>query len=265
MIPLLTSELLRRAGFAHGFSTRSGGVSEPPFATMNLARAVGDDPEHVAENYRRFAEALGIPLGALYETDQVHGDAVRVVGADDRSESLRSFPADALVTRIAGRAVGVRVADCVPILLADERTGAVAAVHAGWRGCVARVLDRAIDVLEREAGSRPAELLAAIGPHISAAAFEVGDEVAQAIAAVAHGAPVVLRDREKPHVDLGLTVRAQLLHRGVPEASIEHVPGCTYSEPERFHSFRRDGKRSGRHLGAIVARTGSAGNQPSSW
>lgn len=265
MIPLLTSELLTRAGFVHGFSTRNGGVSVPPFATLNLARAVGDDPEAVAENYRRFSAALGILPSHLYETEQVHGEAVRFVTDGDDLLATRTVPADALVTHSPGLAVGVRVADCVPILLADVRTGAVAAVHAGWRGCVAHVLDRAIDVLAERAGSRPKDLLAAIGPHISLEAFEVGEEVAEAIAAVAHGEPVVSREYSKPHVDLGRTVRAQLLHRGLREETIEHVPGCTYREPVRFHSFRRDGKRSGRLLGAIVSPSSSAGNQPSSW
>lgn len=265
MIPLLTSGLLTRAGFVHGFSTREGGVSKPPYATMNLATTVGDDLDHVAENYRRFCAALGIDRGLLFETEQVHGDSVYLVTEIDEPITTRMRSADALVTRCQGFAVGVRVADCVPILLADPRSGAVAAVHAGWRGCVARVLDRAIDVLVAEAGSDPGELLAAIGPHISLAAFEVGEEVAQAIADSAHGEPVVNRDRPKPHVDLGRTVRAQLLHRGLREEAIERVPGCTYSEPERFHSFRRDGKRSGRHLGAIVPGSGSAGNQSGSW
>lgn len=265
VIPLLRSELLDRAGFAHGFSTRDGGVSAPPFASMNLARAVGDDPEAVSENYRRFAEALAVPVERLFETNQVHGSAVCVVDGGSEVVATRGRDADALVTRIPGLAVGVRVADCVPILLADPDSGAVAAVHAGWRGCAAEVLDRSLDALEAHAGIPPRRLLAAIFPHISERAFEVGDEVVDALTAVAHGVPFVDRTRAKPHVDLGAVVRAQLLARGVPAAQVERVPGCTYGEPERFHSFRRDGKRSGRHLAAIVARHASGGKPPQAW
>ena len=147
MTLLLKSVLLEREGFRHGFSTRLGGVSEAPFATLNLARAVGDDLGLVEENYRRFALALDIAPHKLFETSQVHGATVSVVGPDDDVILRRNVEADALVTEAVGIAVGVRVADCVPILLADPRTGAVAAVHAGWRGCTGRVVDRAIDAL----------------------------------------------------------------------------------------------------------------------
>ncbi len=255
METVLRSELLVGLGFRHGFSLRTGGVSAPPFDTLNLGRAVGDDPAAVEENHRRFAEAVGCAPGRLFEVSQVHGAEVVVVGPDADPDAVRATEADALVApALPEMAVGVRVADCIPLLLADPVTGAVAAVHAGWRGTVARVVDRAIDALEREAGARARDLVAVIGPHIRVGAFEVGEDVAARIAAEAHGEDVVVRGAGKPHVDLARVVRAQLGARGVEGARIDDVGGCTQTDGERFFSYRRDGKRSGRHLAAICPR-----------
>lgn len=242
----LSSELLARHGFSHGFSLRTGGVSEGAFATLNLGRTVGDEPARVAENVRRFAGAIGADVARLFEVSQVHGRAVVRVTASSEVEAVRKIEADALVTSVAGAAIGVRTADCVPVLIGDRDSGAVAAVHAGWRGVVAGVLDVALDALGADRGS----LVAAIGPHIRL--FEVGDEVAGQIAAAARGEDVIIPRTPRPHVDLAKAVRAQLRARGVLE--IDDVGGCTLSEPERFFSHRRDAGRTGRHLSAIVGR-----------
>jgi len=230
MDQVLTSELLSSRGFRHGFSLRD----------------VGED---------QLAEAVGYPPELLFQVTQVHGGSVRLVGPDDDVETVREMEADALVAPAASPevAVAVRVADCIPLLLADPVTGAVAAVHAGWRGTVARVVDAAIDHMVRHAKSRPTDLLAAIGPHIRVEAFEVGEEVAEQIAAAAHGAHVVQRDWDKPHVDLAAVVRAQLGARGLAAEHVDDVGGCTHTDPDRFFSYRRDGARAGRHLGVIVA------------
>lgn len=241
----LSSALLSRSGFAHGFSLRTGGVSEGALASLNLGRAVGDEPARVAENMRRFAGAIGADVERLFEVSQVHGRAVVCVTASSELEEVRRIEADALVTSVAGAAIGVRTADCVPILIGDRESGAVAAVHAGWRGVVAGVLDAALDAL----GADPASLVAAIGPHIRL--FEVSFEVASQIAAAARGEDVVTLREPRPHVDLAKAVRAQLRARGVLE--IDDTGGCTLSEPERFFSHRRDAGRTGRHLSAIVA------------
>lgn len=240
----LRSALLDEHGFVHGFSTREGGVSEGPFGSLNLGRTVGDDPARVAENTRRFVEALGGPR--LFEVSQVHGRVVVEVGAAP-IEAVRRIEADGLVASAAGDAVAVRTADCVPILLGNVETGAVAAVHAGWRGVEARIVEVAIERL-----GAPTALVAAIGPHVRLEAFEVSEEVAERIAAAAHGAEVVEARDPRPHVDLSAAVRAQLAHAGV--ARVDDVGGCTHAEPRRFFSHRRDAGRTGRHLSAIVAR-----------
>lgn len=256
MATVLRSRLLDEAGFAHAFSTRNGGVSRSPFDTCNLARSVGDDPEHVAENRRRFAQAAGFAGKTLFGVSQVHGARTVVVVSGDDPALVADEEADAIVaTADSDAAVGVRVADCVPVLLADPDRRVVAAVHAGWRGVVRGVVASAIGAM-RALGARPDAILAAIGPHIRVGAFEVGPEVAEEIRAAVPEAEhlIVQEDGTKPRVDLMRAVIAQLRVAGLRDTSIDDVGGCTWTEGERFFSFRRDGKRSGRLVGAIHAR-----------
>jgi len=169
---------------------------------------------------------------------QVHG-ARAVPAAESAGQE-----ADALVARPGPAcAVGVRVADCVPVLVASTDTGAVAAIHAGWRGVVAGVVPAGVELLGRGA------LLAAIGPCIGACCFEVGADVAERIGFVTR------RAGDKAYVDLRAAVRAQLRVLGLADDAIDDVPGCTKHEPDRFHSFRRDGANSGRMLAAIATRS----------
>lgn len=270
---LRASPLLAAHGFAHGFSTREGGLSAPPFDTLNLARNVGDDPASVAANHARFARAVGYAPERLAEVTQVHGartldvDAFVGEGALD-VERVRAEEADAIASARAGIAVAVRTADCLPLLLADPRTGVVAAVHAGWRGAAAGIATAAIEHLARAHRARPSTLVAAIGPHIRAASFEVGDEVVDAFeraleavsspharrAAIAREGALVKRVGARPHASLAALVVAQLLGAGLSLDRIDDVGGDTFAEAARFHSYRRDGARSGRQLSVIVAR-----------
>ncbi|HET9957180.1 MAG TPA: polyphenol oxidase family protein, partial [Polyangiaceae bacterium] len=158
-----------------------------------------------------------------------------------------------ILSASTGLACAVRTADCVPILIADRRSGAVAAVHAGWRGVVGSVIECALRELARSQSEAP-EWVAAIGPHISRAAFEVSDEVAHQLQQASPDPGVVDRSRARPHVDLRRIVRAKLLALGVEASWIDDVDGCTVSDARQFFSFRRDGAQSGRHLSAIVAR-----------
>ncbi len=250
----LRSALLDAAGFRHAFFTREGGVSPPPWDSLNFAVPVGDDPESVRENLRRAAAALGVPPARLYMPSQVHGTASRVLtGAEARDDVVRST-GDVALSRVPGVACGVRSADCVPILVADRGTGAVAAVHSGWRGTVAGAAGAGVAALRALSGGE-GDLLAAIGPHISACCFEVGDDVAATLAACspAGDGALVTAPGRKTRVDLRRIVHAQLEAAGVEPGRIDDVAGCTVCEPGRFHSFRRDGARSGRLLSAIVA------------
>jgi YfiH family protein len=231
-VPLLMSRVLEAAGLLHAFPERSA-----------------TDAELTLE--------LGLPgAAAIVQVKQVHGgDAIE---ASDAAATSAGAGADALVGR-AGRAVvavGVRVADCVPVLVADEATGDVAAIHAGWRGVAAGIVQAGVERLAADGlRSGGARLVAAIGPCIGPCCFEVGRDVAEKIARASHGAHVVAAVRDdKAYVDLRAAVRAQLVAAGVRDARIDDVPGCTKHETGRFHSFRRDGSGSGRMLAAIATR-----------
>ncbi len=261
---LIRSEALTTAGFAHAFSLRTGGVSVPPFDSLNLARTVGDSPKAVAENQARFAAAVGYER--LYEVSQVHGNSVVALSDDADMLLTREREADAIVsfggaggqrapdvTRARVRAktaIGVRVADCVPVLIGEKRTGRVAAIHAGWRGAIAGVVQAGVNELTRLVVD--AECVAAIGPHIRACCFEVGDDVARTIADTAPQKPLITRNAQgRAHADLTVLVRQALTSRRVQV--IDDVGGCTMCDPARFFSYRRDGASSGRHLAVIRA------------
>ena len=249
---LLESPLLRSAGFRHAFFTRNGGVSEGPYRSLSFSIAAGDEPRHVTRNLERAALALGVESARVHFLSQVHGPITHTLSGSETQAELIHVEGDALVSHVAGLACGVRSADCVPVLLADRKSGAVAAAHAGWRGAVNGIVSSAVAALR---GLTPnPDLIAAIGPHISLAAFEVSEDVAQTLLDASHDPEIIDRTRAKPHVDLRRMLRAELRGLGLADGSIDDVWGCTVLEPARFFSFRRDGKASGRHLSAIVPR-----------
>jgi YfiH family protein len=248
----LTSSLLTGTGVRHGFFMRAGGFSAAPFDSLNFATSVGDDPASVQANREVGARALGIAPERVFRVSQVHGCEVVVVAGVEGNSETAVRPADAIVSGAAETACAVITADCVPVLLASRRTAHVAAIHAGWRGLVAGVIPRAIATLDALGAG---DYVAAIGPHISAAAFEVSTEVAGELGALAQGRDIVQETTGRPHVDLRRLTRAQLEDAGLESACVDDVMGCTFLEPSRFFSYRRDGARSGRQLAAVVTRT----------
>jgi len=255
---ILESVLLAEAGFRHAFSTRTGGVSGGPFASLNLgvAGAPGepDSSANLAENRRRLARSIDVESCPWVLSRQVHGREVHwSEGAMNDLKDLASLPAaDAIATATPGRLASVRTADCVPILLACPRRGAVAAVHAGWRGLVLGVLDAAVDRLVAAAADRGA-LLAAIGPAIGVDAYEVGEDVVDAFRAAGREG-TFRRDSRGLRLDLFETSRSQLLRLGFSSERIDGGPCCTHADASRFFSYRRDGARSGRLAAVIEAR-----------
>jgi YfiH family protein len=166
-------------------TTRHGGVSTGPYRSLNLALHVGDDPAAVLENRRRAATAFGARLDDLVLAEQVHGAGVAVVAAGERGRGMLgggdAIPGvDALVTTDEGIVPTILVADCVPLVLVDPGAGVLGCVHAGWRGTVARVVERCVEVMVG-LGARPAHLRAGIGPAIAAAAYPVGADVVAAV------------------------------------------------------------------------------------
>lgn len=248
-VELLTSPLLRSP---HGFPTRVGGVSTGALASLNTALSVGDAAEAVSTNLARLAAAIGVAPAALATVSQVHGDVVR-----EARQGGGQGEADGLWSRTPGVAVGVRTADCLPILLEDAEAGLVAAVHAGWRGVVAEIVVRAVEQLER-VGARRAALRAVIGPAIQRCCFEVGGDLPSRFAA-AFGDEVVVEvaGKAKRHLDLALAARRSLERAGLQPANLGQLPHCTACD-ERFFSHRRDRGVTGRHLALIVC-PGAAG------
>lgn len=244
-----TSPLLLAHGFRHAFFERGGGVSRGPYQSLNFSYAVGDDSDCVAMNFARAADVLGVPAERIFFLSQEHGNRCVELHGDEKQQQTWQREGDAVVSGMSGLACAVRTADCIPVLLADPHTGRVAAAHAGWRGLVCHVLRNACRAL----AARPERLLAAIGPHISHQAFEVGPDVAEQLANCSpDGASAVEQRGAKHHVNLRALAQAQLCELGLERSRIDQVPGCTFREPERYFSFRRDGRHSGRHLSAIV-------------
>ena len=252
-LPLLVSELFP-ASFSHGFTMRGGGVSSAPYDSLNVGIRWGDAPRNVAENRRRVLEASG--GRQLFVARQVHGARVLALCHADAPEAVVAEMADGLATDSAGAAVAVFVADCVPVLLADPRTGACAAVHAGWRGVIAGVVPTAVEVLSADFDAHPDDMVAALGPCIGPCCFEVGPEVAAQFERTFAGENLrdLVRTQEgaKPHVDLRGAVKTQLLAAGLPEGQVDVAAACTVCDPEgRFFSYRRDATQTGQHLGFI--------------
>jgi YfiH family protein len=237
--------------FVHGFTTRQGGVSRGAYATLNLGAKWGDEPACVAENRRRLVRAAG---GArLYAATQVHGARVVEVRPDADPSVVRAEEADALYAFASGLALTIYTADCVAVLVADPRTGAFGAAHAGWRGVVAGVVPALVQSLVAAAGVRAPDLWIALGPSIGPCCFEVGPEVAARFdpAHVRAGAGQAGR----PTVDLRAALAAQLLALGIPPEQTSTAPPCTFCSPEQFYSYRRDGGATGQQVGFIGRRS----------
>ena len=222
----------------HGFTTREGGVSSGSLTSLNLARRPGETTANLLENWRRAVEGIGLEGSPVAIVNQVHGHAV-LAGDAPRGPLDPLGDADALVSTTPGVVVAVRVADCVPVLLAAP--GAVAAVHAGWRGTVQRIVPIAVQVLCARAGCRPQDVVAAVGPCISVDAYEVGDEVLDAVSALGPG---LTRGR---HADLRAANAHLLRECGVEQVDV--LEGC--STDAAFFSHRRDRGDTGRQAALI--------------
>lgn len=215
-------------------TTRAAGVSAGPYASLNLALHVGDDPAAVAGNRRRVREALELPSEPHW-LEQVHGATVAMPGGDECGG------ADAAVAFDRGRVCAVLVADCLPVFLASRSGDRVGLAHAGWRGLAGGVVEATVTALAAD----PAELVAWLGPAIGPGAFEVGAEVRAAFVASQAGAAGAFSPGRGGRflADLPALARGRLAACGVEEV---HGGGhCTFSDPVRFYSYRRDG-RTGR-------------------
>jgi YfiH family protein len=238
-------------GLLHCVTSRHGGVSEAPYQSLNLGLHVGDDPARVIENRRRVCEALGVEFEQLTLGQQVHGDRVRVVEASEAGQGRERFAdgipdSDGLIVREPGIAIGVFVADCVPMLLYDPDHRIAAAVHAGWRGTASGIAGKAVRALQA-CGARPEALIAGIGPAIGRCCYEVNEEVAAAVG-------VAERRAGMWYADLAEANRRQLVVAGLREDRVEMSGVCTACRADEFYSERRLGRPTGRFAAFVVLR-----------
>lgn len=252
--PLTAPALAALPGIAHGFFTRHGGVSTGLYDSLNTGLGSGDARTAVAENRARAAGRLGLPADRLASPYQIHSaEAVVVEAAWPLGEGPR---ADAVVTRRRGIAVAVGTADCGPVLFADAEAGVVGATHAGWKGALSGVLEATVAAMETLGAARR-RIVAALGPTISAEAYEVGPEFVARFAAADAASARFFRPAPRPghaYFDLPAYIVARLAGLGL--ASVGDLGLCTYRDEARFFSYRRATHRGeadyGRLLSAIA-------------
>jgi polyphenol oxidase len=271
---LQVSALTKIPWLIHGFSTRPGGVSGVNGGNvLNLGAVEWDTRENVEENKRRFQGALDATDLPLISLHQIHSDVVRTFD----SAPSKQLKGDASATNKPGFLLGVRTADCAPVLVVDPKKRVVAAIHAGWRGTLARILTKTVGQMQMEFGSRPQDLLAAIGPTIGGCCYEVGTEVASVFAAKFSNAADFFdefRTGDEPNplqwlnmmppghqpppnkvlLDLKKANRAQLLEAGLRDENIFVTELCTSCNVDRLFSYRKEAGRSGRLMSVIAIR-----------
>jgi hypothetical protein len=253
-VKVLVCRLLEKAGFANGFSTRLGGVSEFPENSLNLAGYDEDSAENIEENRRRFLQVFGSDY-ALSSVWQTHGADVRTI--KNLAESADGNPKfDALVSNLENVLIGVKTADCVPILLGDAKTKAFAAVHAGWRGTANSIVKNAFEKMRDAYGTNAKDLVCAIGPAATCKNYEVGQDVINAFEENFSTCGNLFHKTRKGHalVDLPLANKEQLLSLGVAPQNIFVAPLCTIERTDLFFSYRVEKKlygKTGRLLSVI--------------
>ena len=238
-------------------TTRQGGCSVGNYAAFNINHYCGDDEVAIRVNRGLLCQTLGISEEQLIMPHQVHRTEVARIDeaffhctATEQAQRLEGI--DAVMTDLHDVCIGVSTADCIPILLYDIRNRACAAIHAGWRGTVSRIAEKALAKMSAAYGTRPQDVMAEVGPGISLECFEVGDEVYEAFAAAGFVMQDISERRGKWHIDLPECNRLQLVAAGVPETQIAMSGICTFKEHMRFFSARRLGIQSGRIYTGIM-------------
>jgi YfiH family protein len=245
-VKVLVCRPLEEKGFVNGFSTRLGGVSDFPENALNLAGYDEDSAENIAENRRRFLSVFDGDF-TLASVWQIHSADVRVV-RDLTDAADGNYKMDALVSDAERILLGVKTADCVPILIGDPKTRSFAAVHAGWRGTVQSILVRAFEKMREHYGANPKDLICAIGPAAGCRNYEIGRDVIDAFAESFPGSDHLFTPTAENHalIDLHAANREQLLRLGVPAENIYAAPLCTMERTDLFFSYRKEKKLHGK-------------------
>ena len=238
-------------------TTRHGGYSTGQYSSFNCNHYCGDSPEAVVRNRKLLMEIMPCRPQALVIPHQVHSSEVCKIDCNflesdeaERKELLEGV--DAVITNLPEVCLCVSTADCIPVLCYDVRNKAIAAIHAGWRGTVARIVEKTLQEMNVTYGTRMQDVAAVIGPGISLQSFEVGDEVYQAFLDAGFQMERISRRYSKWHIDLWEANRLQLVSAGVNESSIEVSGICTYINNDDFFSARRSGIKSGRIISGIM-------------
>jgi polyphenol oxidase len=253
---------LEHAAFTNAFSTRLGGVSPMPNDALNLAGFNEDDAENIYENRRRFLK--------LFDGDwtltgcwQIHSADVRIVHNQEEAQPKPGVLGDeqycdALISNTPKILLAVKTADCVPVLIADQKTGAFAALHAGWRGTSTSIVLKAIGQLQSEYGTRAEDLLAAIGPAANTCCYEVGSDVIDRFKVLFPQSDHLFTRTREGHarIDLQTANRDQLIEAGVSPERIHVAPLCTMDRTDLFFSYRREKKLNGR-VGRLMSVIGT--------
>lgn len=241
------------------YTTRKGGYGKGLYATMNCTHYCGDDMDDVCRNRKLLVESLDADIKELIIPRQTHGDKVLVIDNSfenlDETEKTRYIDGvDALVTDVRGYCIAISTADCVPVLIYSPK-GVVAAVHAGWRGTVAKIVTKCINVMQQKFGCKAEDMKVFVGPSISVDAFEVGDEVYDAFENAGFDMDKVsIKNGQtgKWHLDLWKANCELMKNEGVVDCNIEIAGICTWSNSDIFFSARKLGINSGRMLSGIV-------------
>lgn len=238
------------------FTTRNGGVSIGEYASLNLGNTSDDVAGYVYQNREKLCGMIGIDLSNLMIPRQTHGSNIRIIDQDILSlskdeQAILLNDTDALITNVPEVCIGVTTADCVPVLIYDPVKRVFAAIHAGWKGTVGQITAKTIEKMQLQFGCNPSSMKAAIGPSISVEKFEVGDEVAEIFESEGYDMNTISYRNSstgKAHIDLWKANSMQLEESGMNLKNIKIAEICTYSNPDRFFSARRQTIHSGRML-----------------
>ncbi len=226
----------------YGMSTKIGLGREAPFY-FNMSLSVGDNPDIVKENRIAFFSKLGLNPGKVAIQKQIHSDIVTVID----SPELNVGESDAMVTNQKGIALAVSTADCAPVMIYDIENKVIAAVHSGWQGTLKQITLKTLEVMRERFGSQPENMAAYIGPSISQKNYEVGPEFKNMF-----DAKYLLTKNGKLYLDVKKANFDMLIKSGIKESHIQVSNMCSYAEKDILHSYRRDGKKSGRAFAVIA-------------
>lgn len=260
-VPFLAFPLLEETGIvSHGFSTRLGGVSVGKYSTLNFTFTRGDDPNHVMENYRRMARALGVDENRMVLSCQTHTTNVRKITEEDAGKGIikeRDYTdVDGLITDVRGLTLVTFYADCVPLYLVDPVHKAIGLSHSGWRGTVNRMGKVTIDAMAREYGSCPEDMIACIGPSICQDCYEVGEEVARnfrdAFDESCWSDILLEKVNGKYQLNLWRANEIVLMEAGIRPDHVQITDICTHCNPDYLFSHRTCGNERG-NLAAFLS------------